>query len=116
MSTTSRRLDRPVASTATVDFDRAGRHLTVYVSGELDAASAPCIGTAVRSRIQPDDERVWMDLSTTTFCDSSGLMMFFTLHRLVEETGGRFIIYNPTPQVRRIIEICDQSNVLPIRS
>jgi anti-anti-sigma factor len=101
--------------TSTASFDRAGGHVTVYVSGDLDAASSPAIEAETLRHVQPGDERLWMDMSAVTFCDSSGLMVLLRLHRHAERTAGRFIVYNPSHQVRRVIDICGLNTVLAIR-
>lgn len=106
----------PSMSLATVSFDRSGRHLTAYISGELDAASMPSVSEAVFDQIRPDDEHLGVDLSTLSFCDSSGILMFFRLERAATTAGARFALYQPTPAVRRVLEMCDASGVLKIRT
>jgi anti-anti-sigma factor len=107
---------QPSTSTATATFDRAGRHLTVYLSGELDAASAPGITQAIFDHLQPDDQQVALDASELTFCDSSGLVLLFKLHQQATDAGAYTAVFNPTPPVRRIIEMCDPSGILNIRT
>lgn len=106
----------PSSATATASFDRSGPNLTVYLTGELDAASAPSVTTAIFERILPGDERLWLDLSALTFCDSSGLVLLFKLHQLAEESGAHYALFEPTDPVRRIIALCDPSGVLRIRA
>lgn len=106
----------PTAPGATAGFDRSGRHLTVYLSGELDAASTPVVADQVAEHLRPDDQQLSFDLSALTFCDSTGLTLLFRLERQASEAGARFALFDPTPPVRRIIEMCDASGVLNIRS
>jgi anti-sigma B factor antagonist len=106
----------PSTSLASVSFDRSGRQLTAYITGELDAASMPAVSQAISDQIRPDDERIGVDLSTLSFCDSSGILMFFRLERAATEAGARFALYQPTPAVRRVLEMCDASGVLKIRT
>lgn len=103
-------------ASATAEFDRAGRHLTVYLSGELDAAVAKEIGDAVLEHHRSTDERVWLDLGAVTFCDSSGLGMLFRLHQAVEDDGTFLVVYDPPPHVRRIVEIADPESQLRLRT
>ena len=106
----------PSATTATVGFDRSGPNLTVYLTGELDAASAPSVTAAIFEHILPGDERLWLDLSTLTFCDSSGLVLLFKLNQHAEESGAHYALLEPTKPVRRVIALCDPSGVLRIRA
>ena len=106
----------PSTSIASASFDRSGRHLTVYLSGELDAASTPLIRVAIGEHRRPDDEQLWIDMSALTFCDSSGLVLLFELQREASEVDTLFTLYAPTTPVRRVIEMCDPSHVLSIRT
>ncbi|WP_421118828.1 STAS domain-containing protein [Aquihabitans daechungensis] len=103
-------------SKETVEFDRAGSHLTIYLSDDLDAATAPPIGDAVLHHHQADDEKVWVDLSAVTFCDSSGIRMLHRLHHKIEADGAHFILLDPPEQVRRLIEMVDPEGNLKIRT
>ena len=106
----------PGTMTATATFDRSGRDLTVYLSGELDASSTPTVGAAIDEHLHEGDVRLSLDLSSLTFCDSSGLALLFRLNQRANDTSTFFAIYAPTPFVRRIITMCDPSGVLSIRS
>ena len=101
---------------ASVEFDRASRDVTAYLTGELDQASVPAILATTLGHIRPDDEHVWMDASAITFCGSAGLAMLITLHQQVKDDGGRLVVYNPAPQLRRLIDVCDAGHVLAVRT
>ena len=102
-------------SAATSSFGRSGPHLTVSVSGELDAASTPEVEAAILRHVHPDDGCLSIDLSAVTFCDSTGLKMLFMLHQRAEDEGSRFVIDRPSATVERLLDICDLSRVLAIR-
>jgi len=99
-----------------VQFDRAGRHLTAYLAGEIDAAETPEIEKQVLAEHMVDDEQVWLDLSAVTFCDSSGLGMMLRLHQAVEADGAAFALYDPSPQVRQLLELTGASDTLKVRT
>ena len=48
-----------------------------------------------------------MDLSAVSFCDSSGLRLIFGLHKKLTDAGGRFVIHDPSPQVRKVVNMVD---------
>ena len=98
-----------------VQFDRAGRHLTVYISGEIDALVAPGIADAVLCELRPDDERVWLDFSAVTFCDSSGLSMILRLHGAAAD-GSLFAVCEPSTQVRHLLDLTGVSGVIHVRT
>lgn len=95
-------MDTPLAK---IEFDRSGRHLTVYVSGELDQESAPPVTEAITDRIHPTDEVVWLDLAAVSFCGSAALTMFLTLDQHTRRHGARLTLYDPQPQVQRLLEM-----------
>jgi len=99
-----------------VEFDRAGSHLTVYLTEDLDAATAPPIGDAILHRHEPDDEKVWVDLSAVSFCDSSGIRMLHRLHSAIEADGTHFVLLDPPENMRRLIEMVDPEGTLKIRT
>jgi len=100
--------------TAVVDYDRSGRHLTAYLSGELDQCCGPQLTDDILRHIHPDDEVVWLDLSTITFCASAGLSMFVRLHEHVTANGGRLTLYHPTAIVHRMLEVSCLDRVISI--
>ncbi|MCU1369844.1 MAG: hypothetical protein JWO77_1038 [Ilumatobacteraceae bacterium] len=97
-------------------FDRAGRHLTVYLSGEIDVAVAKLIGDAVVEHHHESDERVWLDMAAVTFCDSSGVGMLFRLHDAIEDDGTMFVVYDPPPIVRSVLGVADPAGRLKLRT
>ena len=104
------------ASAATTTFDRSGRHLTVYVAGELDAESAPAVATATLEHLRRNDAHVWIDLSATTYCDSSGIAMLYKLNKHVTSASSYLTVCSPTGTVRRVIEACNPYGTLAVRT
>lgn len=51
-----------------------------------------------------------------TFCDSSGLGLMLQLHRTVEGSGKPFAIFDPSPQVQRVLELSGAVQTLNIRT
>lgn len=105
----------PKPSVASATFDRAGSHQTVYLSGELDPASVPEIAEAIVARIEPGDERTWLDMSAVGFCDSSGLKMLAALHQRTSADGGLLVVCEPTPLVLRLLEVTGLADVIALR-
>jgi anti-sigma B factor antagonist len=104
------------ASTGDLQFDLAGEMLTVYVTGELDAELAPAVADQISSNLHPSCRELWLDLSEVTFCDSSGMRLLFSLHRQMTAAGGRCILYDPAPPVRKVLAMVDPQAKLKIRT
>lgn len=76
---------------------------TIAVSGELDMASAPRLGAALR-RLQDSGQRdIVLDLSNLQFCDSSGLSVFVQAHRDLRAAGGRLVLRSPSERLRMLL-------------
>ena len=88
--------------------------LVVKVIGELDMATAPQLGTAITS-LPDGGSRVVIDLTETTFLDSSGLNV---LVRCQRELAGRKVdlrIVSPADRaVHRVFEITNLTGPLHV--
>ncbi len=77
------------------------------LSGELDLSNVGSLRTAIDATYGLGLERIVFDLSDLSFMDSSGLAMFVG----VSEKVATVELRNPSPVVRRIIELTGLSGV-----
>jgi anti-sigma B factor antagonist len=71
----------------------AGRDThVVSVSGEVDLFTAPEFKQRVMAPIAAGVERVVVDLTNTTFIDSSSLGVLIGAHRRLKTRGGRLVV------------------------
>ena len=96
-------MDDPIANAV---YDRAGRHLTVYLSGELDQSIAPALTDDILRHIFDGDDVLWVDLSAVTFCGSAGVSLLARIHDRAGRAGAQMRLYNPPANVMRTIEVC----------
>ena len=106
------RTHAPPLATATIHSE--GGLLTVVLRGELDLHATPSVLAAITAALVPDVERVRIDLTDLTFCDSSGIAMLFGLRRRSLEENFDLTLTNPSRTVLRTIELCDPSGALPV--
>ena len=64
----------------------------VSVTGEIDLFTAPDFKQHVSAPIDAGVEHVVVDLSATTFIDSSSLGVLIGAHRRLESRGGRLVV------------------------
>ena len=55
-----------------------------------------------------------MDLSRASFLDSSGLGALTNSMRRIERKGGRLVVINTDPQLRRVFELTGLKRVLNV--
>jgi len=80
--------------------------------GELDMATAPVLGDAIRAGCADDATAVLViDLRRTTFIDSTGLR---ELVNADAEVPNRLRIVNGSPQVERLFDLVGLRGRLPI--
>jgi len=80
-----------------------GQDGVVAVSGELDLASAPQLGTVLDRQIASGQQDVVLDLSELQFCDSTGLSVFVDAHRTLRDTGRRLVLRRPSARVHKLL-------------
>jgi anti-sigma B factor antagonist len=64
----------------------------ISVSGEVDLFTAPEFKQRVMAPIAAGVEHVIVDLTGTTFVDSSGLGVLIGAHRRLKSRGGRLVV------------------------
>ena len=83
---------------------------TVAVSGDVDIANADALKATVASVIADTPERLVFDLSDLRFIDSAGVAVLL----YATEAGTPVGVLNPSPAVRRIVELTGLTAVLKI--
>ena len=80
--------------------------------GDLDIASAPDVLGTLEHAIE-DADRAIVDLSRTTFIDSSGVGVLVRAGNLARDRGGWLRLAAPHDEVLRVLEMTQVSWVLP---
>jgi anti-anti-sigma factor len=94
---------------------RLGHGIVLVVSGEIDVATAPTVEREMLSAEESHD-LVAIDLSETSFMDSTGLHLIMEANRRLRERGGRLFIVQGPPQVSRLFELTGLSDHLDLVS
>lgn len=82
-----------------------GRY-TMTVRGELDVATSPSLRGELHSLVEQGAKSITIELSGTTFIDSSGLgVLVGALKRLREGEGDSITLTGMQDQVRKVFEI-----------
>jgi anti-sigma B factor antagonist len=97
-----------------VDIEDRGDHAVVTASGEIDAATADMLSTAVQGALADDYPRVLADFAQVTFIDSTGLGVLVKSHRSAVAAGAVFAVVHPTPQTRKLIRVLGLDQLLHV--
>jgi anti-sigma B factor antagonist len=87
-----------------LEVARNGPAAVLSVKGELDAATAPDLAELCHSVHAAGARDVVIDLTDTSFLDSSGLRALIEAHRLFAD-GGHLQLVHASEPVRRLLEI-----------
>jgi anti-sigma B factor antagonist len=86
----------------------------VALRGELDFDEAPAFGRVLEELRTDGERKVVVDLSELTFIDSSGISVLVGAARAASADLGTLVIAAPSPHVRRVFEIVNLSELVPI--
>jgi anti-sigma B factor antagonist len=89
----------------TLTTEATGDQGVVSVKGELDAYTAPAIEEQISRLVDGGITDIVLDLSETSFLDSSGLRAILTAHRRLERDLGKLTLRAPSESVTRLLEI-----------
>ena len=78
--------------------------IVLGVSGEVDLATAPAVEHELL-RAEESHDLVALDLTQTSFMDSTGLHMIIAAQRRLRERGGRLLVVQGPPQIRQLFEL-----------
>ncbi len=73
--------------------------------GQLDTDTAPQMGALIARLQHAPPEALILDLQDLNYISSAGLRCVFQLKKLMENKNSRFVIFQPSPQVRKVFDI-----------
>lgn len=59
----------------------------------------------VKTLMESGEKNFAVNLAAVSMLDSSGIGTFVRTHKLLKETGGKFILYAPTKMVRQTLKM-----------
>lgn len=97
------------------DHPLRGRDVhVVSVTGEVDLFTAPEFRQRVSAPIEAGVETVVVDLTATTFIDSSSLGVLIGAHRQLEQRDGRLTVVCENPAIVKTFKITGLDGVLAL--
>src|SRR3954451_19433840 len=84
----------------------------VSVRGEIDLFTAPEFKARIHDAIEAGRDLVVIDLTATTFIDSSSLGVLISAHRRLKLRGGRLVVACDVPAVLSTFKITGLDSVL----
>ena len=96
-----------------VEFDIEEGALIASLSGEIDHYAAADMRREIDSAMERSRLKdLVLDYSGVSFMDSSGIGLILGRQRIMESFGGGVAVKNPSPSVRRIIQVAGLSRLI----
>ncbi len=91
---------------------RKETEVVVAVEGEIDLATVPLLWGSFQAATSAVSTRLIVDVSATTFVDSTGMAMFLMAHKRLRDRGAELVLRGATPPVRRVLKMTGLDKVL----
>lgn len=78
--------------------------IVVAVRGEIDLATVDVVEQELR-RAEESHDRVVLDLSRTSFMDSTGVYLIIAVNSRLQKRGASLVVAPGPPQIRRLFEL-----------
>jgi anti-sigma B factor antagonist len=95
-------------------IETSGDTLRVLSVLQLGESNAKAFQQSVRTALREEHKNIEVDLSQTTFIDSSGLGALVALHKIAVKRQGWLRVVNPQPSVQQILELTRLDGILEI--
>jgi anti-sigma B factor antagonist len=96
----------PTQSAVLPSAKRVGANLVAVVKGDVDLKTSPDLRTALLSLIKDKiPERLILDLSATSYMDSSAIAVLVEMLQKTRKSGGKVCLIRLQPRVRGLLEI-----------
>jgi anti-sigma B factor antagonist len=77
----------------------------ISISGSLDSNTAPELQQSIDAEINNSVSTTILDFKDLDFLSSAGLRVIFKTKKLMNNGGGKFLLVNLQPQIKKVFEI-----------
>jgi anti-sigma B factor antagonist len=105
----------PDGSGLSIEHRIFGQRTVLVVGGQVDLATVETFRVAVERALAGGD-RVELDLSATSFMDSTGLAVIINASRRLRGRREVLVVRNPTAAVRKLLTVTGVDQLIDVRS
>jgi len=99
---------------AVTDLQRPAEPVVIPLPAEIDMANAEDVGDQLRSALTPGVTIVIADMTTTVFCDSSGIRSLLLAHDHAAARDAQLRLAAPSRHLLQILQLMGLDRLLPI--
>jgi anti-anti-sigma factor len=85
--------------------DQPGGIKRIAIGGSLDTDTAPQLQQEVDSKITDTVNTTIIDFKELDYLSSAGLRVIFKAKKIMDNSGGKFLLVNLQPQIKKVFEI-----------
>jgi anti-anti-sigma factor len=106
-----------VTAIGTVEVEERGPTIVARIAGELDLSNVDETQSTIALSVTPDMQGLVIDLTETTFLDSTGIRMIFELaSRLRARRHQLRLVSDTTTLVHRVLVVSQLDAIVPVDS
>lgn len=77
----------------------------IAIAGRLDSSTAPDLQQSIDDKIDASVTTTIIDFKGLDFLSSAGLRVIFKTKKIMDDNGGKFLMVNLQPQIKKVFEI-----------
>ena len=77
----------------------------ISIAGSLDSNTAPDLQQSIDSELNDSVSTTILDFNELDFLSSAGLRVIFKTKKFMDNNGGKFLMVNLQPQIKKVFEI-----------
>jgi len=77
----------------------------ISITGSLDSNTAPELQLSIDTEISDSTDVTIIDFKGLDFLSSAGLRVIFKAKKMMDASGGKFLMVNLQPQIKKVFEI-----------
>ena len=97
-----------------IDYKEKGNHLVLYLKGRMDVKNSSDIESDMNALINQSSLNILLNLEHVEYMSSSGLRLFVSLMRKLNELKRGFKLCNLSPAVVKIFEVVELMDMFNI--
>ncbi|ANU26414.1 anti-sigma factor antagonist [Planococcus versutus] len=99
-----------------VDLTESNNILDGFISGEIDAHTAPVLREKLEHYQNHENLKAELDLSDVNYMDSTGLGVFVAFYKAVNSNGGHVKLKGLSARLKRLFDITGLGDIMDIES
>lgn len=77
----------------------------ISITGSLDSNTAPELQQSIDAEVNSSVKTIIFDFKDLDFLSSAGLRVIFKTKKQMDNSGGKFMMVNLQPQIKKVFEI-----------